>query len=314
MKIMITAEIGINHNGDIDIAKQLIDVAKLAGADAVKFQKRTIEKVYSKEELDKPRDSPWGTTTREQKLGLEFGKNEYDEIDRYCRKKGIEWFASAWDLESQKFLRQYDLKYNKIASALITYKDLLNEVASEQKHTFISTGMSDLEIIDCAVEIFRHANCPFELMHCVSTYPTIDEDANLNCIQVLRKRYRCDVGYSGHEVGQAVSYAAAALGVSSLERHITLNRAMYGSDQAASIEPALFIQLVGGIRKIEKAMGDGVIRIHEKEVPMALKLRSHIPMESHGLDTVAAQQPIAFEPIIQNSDREASVEPPELLQ
>lgn len=281
MKILITAEIGINHNGDIDIAKQLIDVAKLAGADAVKFQKRTIEKVYSKEELDKPRESPWGTTTREQKSGLEFGKKEYDEIDRYCKEKRIEWFVSAWDLESQEFLRQYDLKYNKIASPVITYIDLLHEVASEQKYTFISTGMCELEMIDRAVEIFRKADCPFELMHCVSTYPTNDEDANLNCIPVLRNRYQCNVGYSGHEGGQAVSYAAAALGISSLERHITLDRAMYGSDQAVSLEPALFIQLVGGIRKIEKAMGDGVIHINGREVPIAKKLRSHIPWESH---------------------------------
>ena len=281
MKILITAEIGINHNGDIDIAKQLIDVAKLAGADAVKFQKRTVENVYSKAELDKPRESPWGTTTREQKLGLEFGKKEYDEIEQYCNEKEIDWLASAWDLESQDFLRQYSLKYNKIASAMITYKDLLYDVASEKKHTFISTGMCDLEIIDCAVQIFRKADCPFELMHCVSTYPTNDEDANLNCIPVLRERYQCNVGYSGHEVGQAVSYAAAALGISSLERHITLDRAMYGSDQAASIDPAHFIQLVGGIRKIEKAMGDGVIQIHDKEIPIAKKLRSHIPWESH---------------------------------
>jgi len=281
MRIFITAEIGINHNGDIDITRQLIDVAKLAGADAVKFQKRSVEKVYSKEELDKPRESPWGTTTREQKLGLEFGKNEFDEIDRYCKEKRIEWFASAWDLESQEFLRQYDLKHNKIASALITYPDLLHEVASEKKHTFLSTGMCSLEMIDRAVKIFRKADCPFELMHCVSTYPTIDEDANLNCIPVLKNRYQCDVGYSGHEVGQAVSYAAAAMGITSLERHITLNRALYGSDQAASIEPALFIQLVGGIRKIEKAMGDGVIKINDNEVPIAKKLRSHIPWESH---------------------------------
>ncbi len=281
MGIFITAEIGINHNGDMEITKQLIDVAKLAGADAVKFQKRTIETVYSEEELNKPRESPWGTTTREQKLGLEFGKAEYDEIDDYCKSKGIEWFASAWDLESQEFLRQYDLNHNKIASALITYQDLLDHVAKEKKHTFISTGMCDLQMIDNAVRTFRKADCPFELMHCVSTYPTIDEDANLNCITALRERYQCDVGYSGHEVGQAVSYAAAALGVSSLERHITLNRALYGSDQAASIEPALFIQLVGGIRKIEKAMGDGVIKIQENEVPIAKKLRSHIPWESH---------------------------------
>ena len=279
--IFIIAEIGINHNGDIEIAKQLIDVAKLAGAHAVKFQKRTVEKVYSKEELDKPRESPWGTTNREQKMGLEFGQEEYDEIDRYCKDKGIEWFASAWDLESQKFMRRYDLKYNKVASALMTHSDLLEEIASEGKHTFISTGMCDMDMIDKAVDIFKNANCPFELMHCVSTYPTNDEDANLNCIPMLRDRYKCDVGYSGHEGGIAVSYAAAALGISSLERHITLDRAMYGSDQAASLEPATFIQLIGGLRKIEKAMGDGNKKIIDQEVPIALKLRSHIPFESH---------------------------------
>jgi len=281
MRIFVTAEIGINHNGDLYIAKQLIDVAKIAGSDAVKFQKRTVEKVYSKEELDKPRESPWGTTTREQKLGLEFGKAEYDEIDRYCKEKKIEWYASAWDLESQAFLCRYNLKYNKIASAMITHAELLREVASERKHTFISTGMCDMGMIDRAVDIFRKADCPFELMHCVSTYPTNDEDANLNCIPVLRERYHCNVGYSGHEGGLAVSYAAAALGVTSLERHITLDRAMYGSDQAVSLEPALFIQLIGGVRKIEKAIGNGVKEIQEKEVPIAKKLRSHIPLESH---------------------------------
>ena len=281
MKIFVMAEIGINHNGDLSIAKQLIDVAKVAGADAVKFQKRTIEKVYSKEELDKPRESPWGTTTREQKLGLEFGKAEYDEIDRYCKEKGIEWYASAWDLESQVFLRQYNLNYNKIASAMITHLELLREVASEHKHTFISTGMCDLAMIDRAVDIFRKADCPFELMHCVSTYPTNDEDANLNCIPALREHYHCNVGYSGHEGGLAVSYAAAALGITSLERHITLDRAMYGSDQAVSLEPALFIQLIGGLRKIEKAIGNGIKTIQEKEIPIAKKLRSHIQLESH---------------------------------
>lgn len=279
--MFIIAEIGINHNGDLDIAKQLIDVAKFAGANAVKFQKRTIDKVYTKEELDKPRESPWGTTNREQKFGLEFEKEEYDEIDRYCRDKGIEWFASAWDLDSQKFMQQYDLKYNKVASAMITHAELLEEIASEKKHTFISTGMCDMGMIDSAVAIFKKANCPFELMHCVSTYPTNDEDANLNCIPFLKEHYNCDVGYSGHEGGIAVSYAAAALGVSSLERHITLDRAMYGSDQAASLEPATFIQMIGGLKKIDKAMGDGIKQIIDEEVPIALKLRSHIPFESH---------------------------------
>jgi N-acetylneuraminate synthase len=281
MSIIIIAEIGINHNGDIEIAKQLIDLAKDVGADAVKFQKRTIDLVYSQELLDSFRESPWGKTQRAQKEGLEFGQAQYQAIDAYCKEKGIDWFASAWDIESQKFLRQFKCKYNKIASAMIVYDDLLKEVASEKKHTFISTGMSEIEQIDHAVEIFRNAGCPFELMHCVSTYPMDDEDANLNRIKTLRDRYHCDVGYSGHEVGLAVSYAAAALGITSLERHITLDRAMYGSDQAASVEPMGFRQLVGAVRKIEKAMGTGELRVNRKEVPIAKKLRAHIPFESH---------------------------------
>jgi N-acetylneuraminate synthase len=277
MSLFVIAEIGINHNGDLDIAKQLIDVALKAGADAVKFQKRTIDLVYTKEFLDSYRESPWGKTQRDQKEGLEFGVQEYSEIDAYCKSKSIEWFASAWDIESQKFLRRFNLRHNKIASAMIVYDDLLKEVASEKKHTFISTGMSKIKDIDRAVEIFRSANCPFELMHCVSTYPMDDEDANLTRISKLRERYQCKLGYSGHEVGLAVSYAAAALGITSLERHITLDRAMYGSDQAASVEPAGFMQLVASVRKIQRAMGNGDIDIHPKEVPIAKKLRAHIP-------------------------------------
>jgi N-acetylneuraminate synthase len=281
MSIFIIAEIGINHNGDVAIAKQLIDVAKEAGADAVKFQKRTIDLVYSKEMLDSPRESPWGATQRAQKEGLEFSLDEYKEIDAYCKKLEFEWFASAWDLESQKFLRQFNCKYNKIASPMIVYEDLLKEVASEKKHTFISTGMTEFRQIDRAVEIFRSIGCPFELMHCVSTYPMDDEDANLNRIKTLRDRYQCNVGYSGHEIGLAVSYAAAALGITSLERHITLGRAMYGSDQAASVEPMGFRQLVGAVRKIEKAMGNGRLTMNHKEISIAKKLRAHIPFESH---------------------------------
>ncbi len=284
MNIFIIAEIGINHNGNINIAKQLIDVAKDAGADAVKFQKRTIDIVYSKELLDSPRESPWGSTQRNQKEGLEFGLDEYREIDNYCWQKNIEWFASAWDMESLYFLRQFNLKYNKIASAMIVYEDFLREVASEGKHTFISTGMSTTEDIGKAVDIFRSAGCPFELMHCISTYPMLDDQANLNCIETLRQLYKCNVGYSGHETGLAVSYAAAAMGISSLERHITLDRAMYGSDQAASIEPAGFRYLVGAVRKIEKAMGDGVLGIREEEIPIAKKLRAHIPRHSNRLE------------------------------
>lgn len=276
MSIFIIAEIGINHNGSVDIAKQLIDVAKDAGADAVKFQKRTIDLVYTKELLDSPRESPWGKTQRAQKEGLEFGVDEYREINRYCHEKGIEWFASAWDIESQKFLRQFDLKYNKIASAMLVYEPLLKMVADEKKHTFISTGMSKSTDIDRAVSIFKEAGCPFELVHCISTYPMEDEDANLNRINTLRERYSCDVGYSGHEVGLAVSYAAAALGITSLERHITLDRAMYGSDQSASVEPPGFRMLVGAVRKIKKAMGDGQLEMNPKEQSISAKLRAHI--------------------------------------
>ena len=276
MSIFIIGEIGINHNGDLSIAKDLIDVAVDAGADAVKFQKRTINLVYTKEFLDGPRESPWGTTQREQKEGLEFGIDEYTEIDKYCKEKGVEWFASAWDLESQKFLKQFDLNYNKIASAMIVYEDLFKEVASERKHTFISTGMTTEEDITKAVEVFRSANCPFTLLHCISTYPMKDEDANLNTINSLRDKYNCDVGYSGHEVGLAVSYAAAALGITVLERHITLDRAMYGSDQASSVEPAGFRMLVGAVRKIEQAMGDGKLGYLEREVPIAENLRQHL--------------------------------------
>ena len=280
MAIFVTAEIGINHNGSLEIAKQLIDGAKEAGADAVKFQKRTIDQVYTKEFLDSPRDSPWGKTQRAQKEGLEFGAEQYQEIDRYCRAKGIEWFASAWDVDSQGFLRQFGLKYNKIASAMLVHEPLLRKVAEEKKHTFVSTGMSKVQDIERAIAIFREAACPFELMHTVSTYPMDDEDANLGRIKTLRERFGCNVGYSGHEVGLAVSYAAAALGVTSLERHITLDRAMYGSDQAASVEIAGFRMLVGAVRKIEKAMGDGSLEMNPKEAPIAQKLRAHIPFES----------------------------------
>ena len=280
MSIFIIAEIGINHNGDIKICKELIDIAKDAGCDAVKFQKRDIDIVYTKEFLNSPRDSLWGTTQRDQKLGLEFSENDYDEIDTYCSKKNINWFASAWDLNSQDFLRKYNTKYNKIASAMIVYDDLLNKVASEGKHTFISTGMSTYEDIENAIQIFKRHQCSFELMHTVSTYPMKDEDANLKMIKTLREKYGCNVGYSGHEVGLAVSCAAAAMGITSLERHITLDRAMYGSDQSASIEPNGLRMLVGAVRKIEKAIGNGVKKIIADEVPIAEKLRAHINFEA----------------------------------
>lgn len=276
MSITIIAEAGINHNGSMEICKQLIDVAVKTGCDAVKFQKRDIDLVYTQEFLAEPRESSWGTTQREQKQGLEFGFEDYSEIDRYCKERGIDWFASAWDLNSQKFLRQFDCKYNKVASAMIVYEDLLKMIAEEGKRTFVSTGMSTYNDIQKAVDIFRDADCPFELMHTVSTYPMKTEDANLNVINTLRDTFKCDVGYSGHEVGKSVSCAAAALSITSLERHITLDRTMYGSDQTASMEPTGLRILVGGVRKIEIAMGDGVKRIIPAEVPIAEKLRAHL--------------------------------------
>ena len=274
--IYITGEIGINHNGDLDIAKRLIDIASNAGCNAVKFQKRTIDKVYSKEILDSPRDSPWGTTTREQKIGLEFGKKEYDEINKYCAEKNIEWYASSWDIDSQMFLRQYDLKHNKIASAMLTHKKLLDVVAEEKKHTFISTGMSTIDEIRTAVDIFKKYDCPFELQHSNSSYPMKIEEANLRCIETLRNEFSCDVGYSGHEtLGYLISVCAGILGATSIERHISLDRTMYGSDQAASLEPKGLERLVRDVRNIETVLGDGKKRIWESELPAMKKLRVH---------------------------------------
>lgn len=271
--VFIVAEIGINHNGDLKIAKELIDWSVLAGCDAVKFQKRTIDKVYTKEYLDGYRESPWGTTQREQKEGLEFSKEEYQEINEYCKGKGIDWFASAWDIDSQIFLKQFDLKYNKIASAMLTNEELLREVAGEGKYTFIGTGMSTYEEIDYVVNIFREYDCPFELMHCNSTYPMPKEDANLRLIPALKEKYHCKVGYSGHEVGRIVSMSAVALGATSIERHITLDHTMYGSDQAASLYVKDFVRLVEDIRLIERILGNGEKVLSEKELETRKKLR-----------------------------------------
>ena len=271
--IFFIAEIGINHNGDMETAKKLIDGAVDAKCDAVKFQKRTIDIVYTSEELDTYRESPWGTTNREKKEGLEFGKDEYDEIDKYCKDKNIYWYASAWDMPSQKFLQQYDFKYNKIASALLTYDDLLEEVSKEGKYTFISTGMSTMEEVGKAVNIFRKNNCPFELMHTNSTYPMKNEAANLNVIKTLRDHFNCDVGYSGHETGRVVTMTAAALGATSIERHITLDVSMYGSDQAASINVFDLKLLVADIATIQSALGDPEKRVMDTEIPIKAKLR-----------------------------------------
>ena len=274
MKTFIIAEIGINHNGDINIAKKLIDSSVESGCDAVKFQKRNPEVCVLEPMKKTKRKTPWGEIFYiDYKHKIEFEQAEYDEIDKYCKKKGIEWFASAWDIESQLFLRQYNLKYNKIASPMLTHKKLLETVAEEGKYTFISTGMSTMEQIEKAVKIFRDFKCPFELMHCNSSYPTEDFNANLSCIKTLRERFDCNVGYSGHEKGMQITLAAVALGVTSVERHITLDRFMYGSDQFASVNPMDLIKLCKLVRVIESAIGDGKKTLREEENDIMNKLR-----------------------------------------
>lgn len=275
--MFLIAEIGINHNGSLEIAKKLIEAASDAGFDAVKFQKRTVDIVYTQEFLNSFRESPWGTTQRDQKNGLEFSKSEYQEIDKYCKEKNILWSASAWDFESQKFLQSFDRKFNKIASPMLGHIPLLREIANEGLKTYISTGMSTLEELDFVVEIFRSVNCEFELMHCVSTYPLAEEEANLLCIPLLRERYGCNVGYSGHESSLIkVSVAAVALGATSIERHITLDRAMYGSDQSASIETSSLRNFVESVRKVPRILGDGKKIIGDSEKIVREKLRINV--------------------------------------
>jgi N-acetylneuraminate synthase len=272
--VFITAEIGINHNGDISIVKKLIEIAKNAGCDAVKFQKRDVEKVYSKEILNQPRESPWGTTQRDQKLGLELSLKEYSTIDKYCKKKRIPWFVSCWDVGSQIQMRKFKTKYNKVASAMLVHNKLLKTIAEEKKYTFISTGMSTLKDIEKAIKIFRKFKCPFELMHSHSAYPMNPEEANLKLISVLKNKFKCKVGYSGHETGSyLICVSAALLGATSIERHITLDRTMYGSDQAASLEPGGLFRLVRDLREIENILGDGKKRIWDSELPAKEKLR-----------------------------------------
>ena len=270
----ITAEIGINHNGSVKIAKQLIDVASGAGCDAVKFQKRNVEKVYSKKVLDSYRESMWGTTTRAQKLGLEFSEKQYKEIDRYCKKKKILWYLSCWDVSSQIQMRKFKTKYNKVASAMLIHTKLLKSIAEEGKHTFISTGMSTMKDISKAVKIFKTHKCPFELMHSHSAYPMPPHEANLRMIQTLRKKFKCNVGYSGHENSSySICLAAVLLGATSIERHITLDRSMYGSDQAASLEPAGLVRMVRDIKELDFILGDGKKTIWDSELPAQKKLR-----------------------------------------
>tara|TARA_Y100000294_G_scaffold177874_1_gene205368 strand:- start:2177 stop:3034 length:858 start_codon:yes stop_codon:yes gene_type:complete len=270
----LIAEIGINHNGDLNIAKKIVNSAASAGFDAVKFQKRTIEKVYTKAFLDSYRESPWGNTQRDQKNGLEFNRDEYQEIDKLCKEKNIKWSASAWDMESQEFIASFNVGFNKLASPMLGHNPLVKKIASEKKKTFISTGMATLEELDKVIDIFEKEKCPFEIMHCNSTYPMPENEANLNCIQTLKERYNCNVGYSGHESSLLkVCITAVALGATSIERHITLDRAMYGSDQAASIEAHSLQSFVGTIRMVNKIKGDGIKKITDNEMIVRKKLR-----------------------------------------
>lgn len=267
----IVAEVGINHNGSLDIAKQLIDVAVKCGCDAVKFQKRTIEVVYSPEELAKPRESVFGTTNGDLKRGLEFGYEQYAEIDKYCKEKGIVWFASCWDEGSVDFIEQFNPPCYKIASACLTDDNLLKHHKKLGKPIILSTGMSEMSLIEHAVEALGTDG--LVLLHCTSTYPCKLEELNLEGIKTLKERFDVPVGYSGHEVGLWTTFAAAAMGACMVERHVTLDRAMWGSDQAASVEPQGVAYLVREIRGLEIALGDGTIKIYDSEIPIMQKLR-----------------------------------------
>ena len=272
-KIYVVAEIGINHNGDLQLAKELIDIASSCKCDAVKFQKREIDLVYSKEILDSPRESPWGKTQRDQKEGLEFTIEEYDEIDEYCKNKNIDWFASSWDIVSQEKMRRYNFKFNKVASAMATNLEFLECVASEKRPTFISTGMTKIEEIEDALKIFKNYNCEYMLLHTVSTYPAKESDLNLNCIKTLKERFGVPVGYSGHEASVSPSIIAASMGAAVIERHITIDRAMYGSDQAASLQKDGLAQLVNTLKKMPLILGDGQKKILKEELDVSKKLR-----------------------------------------
>lgn len=270
----IIAEIGINHNGDLNIAKKLIDIAALSGCDAVKFQKRNPDVCVPDHQKNIMRDTPWGTMTYlEYKHRVEFGKTEYDQIDQYCSEKGIVWSASPWDLDSLNFLMQYNLPFIKVPSAMLTNKELLEACAKSGKKVILSVGMSSEDEIDTAVDILKHHTNNFALLHCNSSYPAPLNELNLSSIKTLQDKYNCEVGYSGHEFRLGTSVAAVYLGATIIERHITLDRTMWGTDHMSSVEPQGLIKLVKGIRELEDAYGDGVIRVTDSEKVIRTKLR-----------------------------------------
>jgi N-acetylneuraminate synthase len=271
----VIGEIGINHNGDLNLAKQLIQMAKDAGCDAVKFQKRNPDEAVPSHLKDIPRDTPWGVMSYlEYKKRIEFSKNDFNEIEKFCSELKLEWSASAWDLTSLEFLKQYDLPFNKVASAMINNHNFLDAVAKEKKLTFVSTGMCELNDIDKAVSIFNDAKCPIVLLHTISTYPASYEDLNLLMIKTLQTRFpEIPIGYSGHEPSVTPSLYAAALGAVVIERHITLDRAMYGTDQSASLEYRGLSKMISEIRRIPLTMGNGIKKYTDKEKLIAQKLR-----------------------------------------
>tara|TARA_X000001036_G_C20663856_1_gene799993 strand:- start:385 stop:1230 length:846 start_codon:yes stop_codon:yes gene_type:complete len=275
-KIYVIAEIGINHNGSLEIAKQLIDIAKVAGCDVVKFQKRNPDVCVPEHQKKIMRDTPWGKMTYlDYKYKVEFNKSDYDEIDEYCKSKDIHWSASPWDIDSLNFLIEYDIPFIKIPSALLTNLELIKESAKKSKELIISTGMSTMKEVDLAVDAIKNANsnCKYSILHCNSTYPAPIEDLNLKCIQTLEKKYNCPVGYSGHEFGLTTTIASICMGATIIERHITLDRTMWGTDQMCSVEPQGLIKLVRGIKELSLAIGDGEKRVTEKEKEIRKKLR-----------------------------------------
>ncbi len=267
----ITAEIGINHNGSVNRAKSLIDMAASVGCDAVKFQKRTVDVVYTKEELAKERQSVFGETNGDLKRGLEFGYEQYKEIDDYCRQKGIIWYASCWDEGSVDFIEQFDTPCYKIASASLTDDDLLKYVRKTGKPVFLATGMSTMEQIEHAVEVLGQDN--LIIYHCTSTYPSELNELNLKVITTLREKYNCPIGFSGHEKGILPSIMSAMIGANAVERHITTDRTIWGSDQAASLERDGIYRVVRDIRQINTILGDGVKKVYDSELPIIKKLR-----------------------------------------
>jgi N-acetylneuraminate synthase len=273
-KTYIIAEIGINHNGNLEIAKKLIDIAVLSGCDAVKFQKRNPDVCVPDHQKNIMRDTPWGTMTYlEYKYKVEFGKIEYDEIDRYCKEKNIAWSASPWDSDSLEFLNQYDLPFIKLPSAMLTNDELVKACSKSNKKLIVSTGMSTEEEITHAIDIIKEYTKDFAILHCNSTYPAPLNELNLLTIKTLKDKYNCEVGYSGHEFRIGTTVASIYLGATIIERHITLDRTMWGTDHLSSVEPQGLIKLVKGIRELEEAYGDGIIQVTESEKIIRNKLR-----------------------------------------